>query len=265
MSRNNPTHEALFTALMFACAAALLVPSAASAAPIPGRADYLHHVADLLNRTGRSEVPRGPSVVLLDIGVGANCIYPILGVSEYGWRFIGSDIDPKAIAWARRLIAANPSLHRLVECRLQRSPTHIFRGVVQPGETFAASICNPPFHASAAAAAGGTFRKLKNLGRGKNTRPVLNFGGRSHELWCEGGESGFVRRMIAESATRPNLCGWFTTLVSKRESLPAIYRALKVAKPAEVRTIELSAGQKKSRIVAWTFQRGIAVARRTLP
>ena len=83
----------------------------------------------------------------------------------------------------------------------------------------------------------------------------MNFGGQSNELWCPGGEAGFVRRMIQESAARPNLCRWFTTLVSKRESLPSINHALKTVNALDVRLIELSHGQKKSRIVAWKFKR----------
>ncbi|MSU71504.1 MAG: 23S rRNA (adenine(1618)-N(6))-methyltransferase RlmF [Opitutus sp.] len=221
--------------------------------PIPGRADYLHHLADLLGAGEAATVPRSPKVAVLDIGMGANCIYPILGVREYGWRFVGSDIDPSAVIWARRLVAANPNLKGLVDCRLQPSPAEIFQGIVQPGETFALSMCNPPFHASPAAAAAGTLRKLRNLGVGKNARPVLNFGGRSNELWCDGGESAFVRKMITQSARQPELCGWFTTLISKRESLPAVYRALTAVNAAEVRTIELAHGQKQSRIVAWRF------------
>ena len=222
--------------------------------PVPGRADYVHHVADLLAEGNGGKIPRGPGVVVLDIGVGANCVYPILGVSEYGWRFVGTDIDPVALASARRIVAANPILAGKIDCRLQRAPSEIFAGVVQPGETFAVSLCNPPFHASAAEAAAGTRRKLKNLAGGKVAPPVLNFGGRGTELWCRGGEAGFVGRMIAQSAGRPQLCGWFTTLVSKRESLAAIYRALKAVRATSVRTIELSHGQKRSRIVAWTFR-----------
>ena len=57
--------------------------------PIPGRADYIHHVADLLRSCNNSVIPRGTSVTVLDIGVGANCIYPIIGVKEYGWHFVG--------------------------------------------------------------------------------------------------------------------------------------------------------------------------------
>ena len=192
------------------------------------------------------------------MGTGANCIYPILGVVEYGWRFVGSDINPAAIACAQQTIAANPSLAGKIELRRQPLPDAIFEGLVQPGETFSASMCNPPFHASRAEATAGTHRKLKNLsGREERraTAPVLNFGGQDNELWCPGGEIGFVRRMVRESASRPNLCAWFTTLVSKRESLPAVYRALEDERATEVRTIPIAHGQKKSRVVAWTFMR----------
>jgi 23S rRNA (adenine1618-N6)-methyltransferase len=220
--------------------------------PIPGRADYVHHLADLIGEGGA--IPRGRGVAVLDIGVGANCVYPIIGARDYGWRFVGTEIDRAAVESARAIVAGNPGLAEQVEIRQQAAKGAIFRGVVRAEERFAAAMCNPPFHASAAEAAAGTARKLRNLGGGKVAAPVLNFGGRSHELWCPGGEAAFVRRMIAESAERPGLCRWFTTLVSKRENLPAIERALRAARAAEVRTIELAQGQKKSRIVAWRFR-----------
>ena len=225
--------------------------------PVPSRVDYLHHVADLLaaDHSGNT-LPRGPAVAVLDIGTGANCVYPLLGAREYGWRFIGTDIDRAAVDWANQLVAANPDVAGNIECRLQPSPAAIFENVVRPGERFALSICNPPFHASPAEAAAGTLRKLKNLrtpAAPKPLVPTLNFGGQSTELWCDGGESAFVRRMIAQSARQPELCGWFTTLVSKRGNLPAIYRELKNARALDVHTVPMFAGQKQSRIVAWTF------------
>lgn len=228
--------------------AAWEIPPGYLCPPIPGRADYIHHVADLLG------VPRGPETVVLDVGIGANAIYPIVGVCDYGWRFVGSDIDATALASAQRIVAANPALAGRIECRRQTTPANIFAGVVRAGETFAASLCNPPFHRSAAEAAAGTQRKLRNLsGRTASAKPVRNFGGRSHELWCPGGEAAFVRRMIAESAAQPGLCRWFTTLVALRENLPPLYRALGEVRPADVRTIDLAHGQKKSRILAWRF------------
>jgi 23S rRNA (adenine1618-N6)-methyltransferase len=221
--------------------------------PIPSRADYVHHVADLLSDGKPATIPRGRAVQILDIGVGANCVYPIIGCAEYGWRFIGSDIDSVSVEWARGLIAANQILTGNMECRLQLSRAHIFEGVTHPLEHFDATMCNPPFHASAQEAAAGTLRKLKNLGGATGRKAVLNFGGKSTELWCDGGEAGFVRRMITQSAKRPRQFLWFTTLVSKRGSLPEIYRTLTGVGATDVRTIAMAQGQKQSRMVAWTF------------
>ena len=66
--------------------------------PIPGRADYIHHIADLLSENNFGRIPIGDKITCLDVGVGASCIYPIIGATEYGWKFIGSDIDPKSLA-----------------------------------------------------------------------------------------------------------------------------------------------------------------------
>ena len=229
------------------------IPAGYLCPPIPGRADYVHYLADLLASSNHGVVPRGAGVRVLDIGVGANCIYPIIGHQEYGWHFVGSDIDPVALRSAQQIVAGNMALAGAIECRLQPSRTAIFTGMVQPGERFDVSLCNPPFHASAAEAAAGTWRKVNNLGTQRGAKPVLNFGGQHAELWCAGGEEAFVRRMVLESAQLPDSCFWFTTLVSKKDTLPGIYKALKKVDALDVRTISMAQGQKKSRLVAWTF------------
>jgi 23S rRNA (adenine1618-N6)-methyltransferase len=221
--------------------------------PIPGRADYIHYVADLLAIENKNVVPRGHQINCLDVGVGANCIYPIIGTIEYGWSFVGADIDPVAIASARNIIEMNPPLKDRIGLRLQTNPKQIFEGVIKEGEYFDLTVCNPPFHASAADAQSGTLRKLSNLKRKKMTRPVLNFGGKSNELWCAGGEERFVADMIRESKRFSASCFWFTTLISKQSNLNAALQALKNVHAADVKVIPMSQGNKSSRIVAWTF------------
>ncbi|MFA6971966.1 MAG: 23S rRNA (adenine(1618)-N(6))-methyltransferase RlmF [Gallionella sp.] len=227
------------------------IPAQYLCPPIPGRADYLHYLADLLAGSNGGVVPAGASIRALDIGTGANCIYPLIGHRSYGWQFVGSDIDPQAIANAQRILDANPVLNGVIELRLQPSRQAIFNGVVRPDEAFDFTMCNPPFHSSLAEANEGTQRKWKNLGRDAAKKPALNFGGQGAELWCHGGEEAFVCRMIEESVGVRSL--WFTTLISKSASLPGVYRALKKAAVTDYRTIEMAQGQKKSRIVAWTF------------
>lgn len=232
------------------------IPAGYLCPPIPGRADYLHHLADLLASGNGGKIPHGAKVVALDIGVGASAIYPLIGHHEYGWRFVGTDCDAAAITSAERIIAANPALKESISLRRQRSPQALFAGVTQDGEHFDVSLCNPPFHASAADAAAGSTRKWHHLGRhaaARGGKPVLNFGGKDAELWCPGGEVGFITRMITESRQCPGLCLWFTSLVSKETSLPPLVRALQTAHVRERRIIELAHGQKRSRILAWTF------------
>ena len=229
------------------------IPAGYLCPPIPGRADYVHYLADLLASTNGGEIPKGAGVKILDIGMGANCIYPIIGHQEYGWRFVGSEADPVALRAAEQNVAANPALADAVECRLQALPTQIFTGIIRPGEAFDAVMCNPPFHASAAEAAAGTRRKLTNLGTRLRGKPVLNFGGQHTELWYPGGEEVFVRRMVQESARLPTASRWYTSLIAKKDSLPALYKALRLAAATEVRTIAMAQGQKKSRLLAWTF------------
>ncbi|WP_400190570.1 23S rRNA (adenine(1618)-N(6))-methyltransferase RlmF [Hymenobacter sp. B81] len=229
------------------------IPAGYLCPPIPGRADYLHYAADLLASSNQGVIPhRG--VTVLDVGVGANCVYPIIGTQEYGWRFIGSEIDPTALRVAKHLTAVNPALAGRVDCRQQKNAELVFEGVLKPREEVDLTMCNPPFHASAAEAADSARRKNRNLGYAKAPEPTLNFGGKNTELWCEGGEEGFVRRYVEQSVPLAARCLWFSSLISKKETLPSIYYFLQQAGALEVRTIAMNHGHKASRIVAWTFQ-----------
>ncbi len=221
--------------------------------PIPGRADYIHYMADLLGGSNYGKMPKGDQIKCLDIGVGASCIYPIIGNAIYGWSFIGSDIDAVSIESAQQIIEQNPSLKGKVELRLQANPKDIFYGIITKDERIDLSICNPPFHASPAEAKSGSLRKVRNLSGKKITKPILNFGGQNAELWYEGGERKFVRNMIRESKKFADSCFWFSSLISKQSNLKSVYEALKNAEASEVKTIPMGQGNKTSRIVAWTF------------
>ncbi len=221
--------------------------------PIPGRADYIHHMADLICESNNSKMPKGEKITCLDVGLGANCIYPIIGVTEYDWNFIGTDIDSKSIMWAEQIINSNELLKDKVSCRLQKNSSDIFKGIISKEEKIDLTICNPPFHSSLENAQTGTQRKIKNLTGKKNKTTELNFAGISHELICEGGEELFIQNIIRESKTISKNCFWFSTLVSKQSNLKGIYTGLEKNKVIEIRTISLETGNKSSRIVSWTF------------
>ena len=217
--------------------------------PIPGRADYIHHMSDLLDESMR----KGKTINCLDIGVGASCIYPIIGITEYNWNFIASDIDRKSIATAKKIISSNPNLKGKVDFRFQNDSNKIFEGILKEEDRIEITICNPPFHASRKEALEEQRKKVRNLTGKYHQNPKLNFSGASEELIYEGGEYQFIQNMIKESVKYANNCVWFSTLVSKKKNLHGIYINLKRLKVHQIKEIEIITANKKSRIIAWTF------------
>lgn len=214
--------------------------------PIPGRADYIHHLYDLM--VNDDEINQ-EEVKGLDIGMGANCIYPILGAKIYHWTMTGVDIDLTAVQSATKIVKSNVGLEDLVEIRHQDNRSNIFKGVVKEGEFYHFSMCNPPFYPSEEAARKANLQKNENLGSASS---ILNFGGQANELWCNGGEALFVKRMVKESVNFKSQIKWFTSLISQKQNLPKIIKQLQKMK-ATYHLVEMETGNKKSRILAWKW------------
>lgn len=198
-------------------------------------------------------IPQGETVQGLDIGIGANCIYPIIGNGSYGWSFVGTDIDENAIQNCKKIIQNNSKLIDAISLQLQTESRFIFKNIITPEDKFAFTVCNPPFHKSEEEANKGTLRKISNLKQQKTKKVAPNFGGQNGELWCDGGELRFITQMIYESVKYTMNCMWFTTLVSKKENLASIYKTLNKVNAVQIKTIDMAQGQKTSRFVAWTF------------
>ena len=209
--------------------------------PVPGRLDYLLYISDLISKK---------DVHLLDIGTGANLIYPILATCHFNWRCTASEVDVDALKNARKIIEKNSILAK-TELRHQKFKQNILEHMITSDDEFDVLVCNPPFSKSSTDARQKNQRKLKNLGLEKEQG--LNFGGRSTELWYKGGEVAFVKRLVLESTQFKNQVHWFTSLISKKENLRHIRRAIVKTLPAKVKVIDMALGNKKSRFIAWTF------------
>ena len=210
--------------------------------PIPGRLDYLLYIADLIPK---------PTLRLLDIGTGANLIYPILATCHLNWQCTASEVDKAALQNAQALIDNNPKLQN-ISLRPQKFKTHILEHIIQPDDVFDVVVCNPPFYKNRHEARQKNQRKWKNLKL--ETADQQNFGGLSNELWYKGGEVGFVRKMVAESGQFKKQVHWFTTLISQKENVKTIKRAINKTLPTEVKVVNMEQGNKISRFIAWTFQ-----------
>ena len=84
-------------------------------------------------------------------GVGANCIYPLLGICKYGWKFAGSDVNKESIEWAQETIIRKNKvlLDSFIDLggsiRLQKDSASVLEEVIYEGEQFDFTMCNPPF------------------------------------------------------------------------------------------------------------------------
>ncbi|MFK7782145.1 23S rRNA (adenine(1618)-N(6))-methyltransferase RlmF [Psychroserpens sp.] len=214
--------------------------------PIPGRVEYIHLLNDVLETSGLKK-----NIKILDIGTGATCIYPLLGHAVHNWDFIASEIDKNALENAKLIVNKN-ALNKHIELRFQDNPQQIFDGVLKSSEKITATLCNPPFYKNEAEANENNQHKLKGLG--KDTQQIhRNFSGTSKELWYPGGEKAFLHNYLYQSSLLKTNCFWYTSLVSKKEHVKSMQSSLKKLGATSVQVLQMSLGNKISRVVAWTF------------
>ena len=208
--------------------------------PIPGRVDYIHLLADLIGNEN--------NVKVLDIGTGASCVYPLLGVAEYNWDFIATDIDLNSLDYAQDIIDDN-NLDTKIELRQQFKEENILKGILEEYDSFSATMCNPPFYKSAEEARGANRRKTRNLGN----NAVRNFSGNNNELWYIGGEKAFLHTYLYESSLYPKVSKWFTSLVSNKDNVKSLEKSSKKLGVKKFKIIPMTQGNKVTRIVCWQF------------
>lgn len=254
--------------------------------PVTNRLNYILWIEDLLNLSSPISTSNATSdtrtiIKGLDIGCGASCIYPLLGASLLHWHFVGVDVTHEAIEGARKNVEMNSHLKGLIEVRkvemqpeqmdfflkyedgidnkkkeegeqLVKTPSTkgilaaAFREEDNAKETFAFSMCNPPF-----------FEKIEHA----NANPSTAFGGTEVESIYPGGEESFVRSIFQDSFLLKDRVHWFTTLVGKKLTLKALKKWLHAeASVHVVRTTEFFQGQTSRWGVAWSFLADPSVA-----
>ncbi len=211
--------------------------------PIPGRVDYIHHISDLLKSSNIID-----NIRVLDIGTGATCIYPLLGVKEYDWNFVATDIELDSLDTAQDIIDDN-DLDNKILLRQQFKEENILTGIIEKEDSFSVTICNPPFYKSAIEAKGANTRKSKNLGN----NAIRNFAGNNNELWYPGGEKAFLHNYLYQSSLFKDISTWFTCLVSKKDNVESIQKSAKKLKVKVIKVIPMHQGNKVTRIVAWQY------------
>ncbi len=219
--------------------------------PIPGREDYIHHVADLLSESNNKRIPSGAEVRILDVGTGAGLVYPILANSIYKWSALASETSLDALTNAK-IILKNQGAEAMESITLihQKKSHCILTNVIRADEKLDLTICNPPFFRSKQAAEQANQTRRNKMGLNNEQS---NFRGTDSELWTPGGEVIFIKKYIQESVDFKHQVMWFTSLVSRKEHLLELSNYLKSLENVQARVIEMKHGQKKSRLLCWSF------------
>jgi 23S rRNA (adenine1618-N6)-methyltransferase len=201
--------------------------------PIPTRADYIHHLADLLADLHKEkEIPKGNQITVLNVGSGASCIFPLLAHRSYDWHVIASEADEKAFTSAGQILDNNPKLKKDIEMRHQANSENFFKGICKDDESYELCICHPPFNDS-----------IKN--------PEISV--KNPDLSYPGGELNFISKMIQESKEFQYRFLYFTTMVAKKDHLKKLTSLLKKEGAKHQQIIEIGTGNKVSRILVWSF------------
>ncbi len=156
--------------------------------------------------------PKAHRCEALDIGVGANryCIYPLLGYSDTtAGAFLGSDIDPVALASAKAIVQAN-GLGKAITLRQQANRAYILSGLLQDDDRFDLTLLQPALPCLARGShprQPAQMEKPRQAGPQAQAATVLNFGGQNNGLWCEGGEIRFCPpNWLAKARSTPSGC-----------------------------------------------------------
>ncbi|KAI1383709.1 uncharacterized protein F4822DRAFT_85916 [Hypoxylon trugodes] len=218
--------------------------------PVPNRHNYILWLKDLLDSSSPSYLDRGnpaQPVTGLDIGTGANLIYPLLGCAQRpSWSFIATDVDAKSLACARKNVELNGLQTRirvvdrvLEDCLIPLDELGL--------ETIDFAMVNPPFYTSE--------MELADLAKQKSRPPNSACTGAPIEMVCAGGEVGFVRRIIDESLVLRRRVQWYTSMLGKQSSLEMIVNILKQHGVDNYAVTAFIQGKKTRRwAVGWSFE-----------
>ncbi|KAF1811593.1 DUF890 domain protein [Eremomyces bilateralis CBS 781.70] len=217
--------------------------------PVPNRFAYIKWLQKLIDSTGdsyRDAYEESREVIGIDIGVGASCIYPLLGcASRPNWRFGGTEIDARNLEFAQKNVRTNG-----LESRIRILPAKEGQPLIslaQLGTDHADFVmCNPPF-----------FTSLEDMDATYETKtkpPSAVCTGAAVEMITDGGDLGFALQIFALSQSLKTKIQWYSCLLGKLQSAKDLVARLKESEITNFAAHCLQTGGRTKRwLVAWSY------------
>lgn len=197
----------------------------------------------------------------MDIGTGASCIYPLLGCTERPWSFIGvgmywyfikraesnkgADIDDESLKWAAKNVESNRLQDRITLIKSARDkPIIPFKETGLERIDF--TMTNPPFYTSE--------QEMLDSASKKNLPPATACTGAPVEMVTDGGEVGFVSRILLQSLELREKVQWYTAMFGFLSSVAKVVELLHEHGIDNFAVTEFVQGVKTRRwAIAWSF------------
>ena len=208
--------------------------------PVPSRLNYINMIHSLLTSFNLiNEKNNENEIIGVDIGTGANIIYPLLGHSVYNWKFICSEINEEAYENALKIINNN-KLEEYIKLIKQKYKNNILIGVINREEKYTFTMCNPPYY--------DYEEEIKFEDKIKDCE--YNF----DEIYFKNGEFGFFNRLFDESVCYYKNIFLFTILIGKKSNAEKIYD--KISNEKNVKYFDMKrikTGNNMRYIIYWSF------------
>ena len=202
--------------------------------PVPSRLNYLNLINELIKDIEKE------NIIGVDIGTGANIIYPILGNSIYCWKFICSEINNESYNNAK-IILQNNNLEKNITLIKQANKNNIFITILNQENKYTFSMCNPPYY--------DYEQEIKIEEKKRDTE--FNF----DEVYYKKGELGFFERYFEESICYKKNIFLFTILIGKKSNSEIIYDKINsynnIIKLCDIKKI--MTGNNVRYIIYWSF------------
>lgn len=228
------------------------------------RLNYIYWLEDLLEMSKRDN-----QIIGVDIGVGASCIYPLLGSRKNGWYFLGTEVDATSYQHAKSNVTRNHLKHMISLAQVPPGHESILCGMVDGDDALAFArrvrasddshldfcMCNPPFF-------GGSDEIVHNPRTSMCDASVS-------ETVYTGGEVAFLSRMLTESTTLLDKVTWYTSMLGKHSSVIKVIEILDEMRKhdyqrdddeyhiADVQTTAFFQGKTTRWGVAWRYDKGV--------
>lgn len=201
-------------------------------------------IEDLLIHLGIKE-----NITGIDIGCGASCVYSLLLVRmNINWKMFALEIDNENVKYAQDNISRN-QLSDKVTVIEQENSLMLFEKLFEhdPREkTFC--ICNPPFFSSS----NDVINARNRTGKRKPPKSS-NPGSPSEIVFIDGGELGFVKRILNESIDLGAKIKIYSSMFGCKKNFKSFTDELKERGLKNYSTTEFVQGKTTRWGVAWSF------------